>query len=187
MPCYAERDLMKIIAVVIASLVLAACQSAPKTNEPIEPAIPPDLQITLERGPCYGTCPIYKVTVDGHGQVYFAGKAYVAFPSWMTTITQAQLQRLLEAVESSNFFALQDSYAAQSTDLPSATTTITINGKSKRIWHYGLGCNPEYDEAPQALCDLENLIDEVTGTSAWVMGEPTATATPASTYPANLP
>jgi hypothetical protein len=178
---------MKIIAVIIVCAVLTACQSALTSPEPVKTPIPPDLEISLERGPCYGTCPIYKVTVDSRGQVYFVGKAYVAFPSWMTTITQAQLQHLIEGIEVSGFFALPDSYARMASDLPSATTTITMDGKSKQIWHYGLHCNPEYDGDPQALCDLEDLIDEVTGTKYWIEGEATITPTPIPTYPSYLP
>jgi len=177
---------MKIIAVIIICVALIACQSDLTSPEPVKTPIPPDLEISLERGPCYGTCPIYKVTVDNHGQVYFVGKRFVAFQSMMSTVSQEQLQRLIEAIESSNYFTLPESYARLATDLPSATTIITMNGKSKRIWHYGLHCNPEYDSAPQALCDLENLIDEVTGTRAWVIGEPTETVTSTPSYPASL-
>ncbi len=39
---------------------------------------PASLRITLERGPCFGECPIYKVEVRGDGSVFYKGEGFVA-------------------------------------------------------------------------------------------------------------
>ena len=36
------------------------------------------LRITLQRGPCFGTCPVYSVTLDSSGAVLFEGRRFVA-------------------------------------------------------------------------------------------------------------
>src|SRR5689334_11193571 len=36
-----------------------------------------DFTITLERGPCFGFCPVYSVTLDEEGNVTFDGERYI--------------------------------------------------------------------------------------------------------------
>jgi hypothetical protein len=48
------------------------------------------------------------------------------------------------------------------TDAPTEITSITVDGKTKRI--------TDYYGAPKKLYDLERKIDEVAGTSQWVDG-----------------
>ena len=176
---------MKIILGISLCWLLTACQVASAPDTP--PSILTDLKISLERGLCRGNCPVYTVTINNQGQAHFTGGPYVAVSNGTSQISQKQLEQLMAAVESSGFFAMQQSYEGM-IDAPPSVTAITSGRKTKRVFHLGNnGCNPKYDHAPQALCDLENLIDEVTGTRAWVMGKPTTTVTPASTSPANLP
>jgi hypothetical protein len=169
---------MKILLALIICCLVAACQSAPNTNAPAKPSIPPDLKISLERGPGFGTYRKYTVTIYSDGQVVFGKEERGTFHNTPFSVNQEQLQQLIEAIESSNFFALNvsDTFAF---DVPSAAITIVMNGQSKRIWHSGYSCNTSFSDAPQDLCDLEDLIDEVTG-AEWLQGGLLPTATPVS-------
>jgi hypothetical protein len=51
------------------------------------------------------------------------------------------------------------------TDLPSAYTSITIDGRSKRVEHYH-GCKGA--EILERLTGLENKIDETVNTKQWI-------------------
>jgi len=175
---------MKIILAISLCWMLAACQATPDSSTAGKLSIPADLAISLERGLCRGHCPVYTVTIDSQGQVHFTGGAYVVFSNGTSQISQEQLEKLMAAVEASGFFAMQHTYEGM-IDAPPSITTITVNDGTKRVFHLGNnGCNSQYDHAPQALCDLEDLIDEVTGTKYWIEGKAiTPAAIPTSTVP----
>lgn len=72
------------------------------------------------------------------------------------------MQELVNEFYRAGFFSLADRYEQQVTDLPSQTTSIAIDGKTKTVYRYGF--------EPQRLAELEDKIDEVAGTEKWVKG-----------------
>jgi hypothetical protein len=150
-------------------LGIGACISACHAQQPSMSTYP-DLVITMQRGPCFGTCPVYVLTIYGDGRVIYEGTFSVAVEGTQNARIEAeQIQALVTAFEDANFFGLRDNYAVPATDLPSVDISITINGRSKKIRHYGmLSCNGELDSAAQELCDLEHNIDAIVNSSQWV-------------------
>jgi hypothetical protein len=61
-----------------------------------------------------------------------------------------------------SFFSLHDRYPQQVTNLPSQTTSITIDGKTKAVYRHG--------SEPQRLAELEDKVDKILGTGKWVKG-----------------
>jgi hypothetical protein len=122
--------------------------------------IPDDLSsvvITLERTPCFGTCPAYRVTVHGDGEVTYEGEMFVEVTGTETyQIPEADVRELVSAFVSLNFFSLDDEYVSRATDLPSTTTSITLGDTTKTVFRYG--------EGPGTLVQLENRIDELAQT-----------------------
>jgi hypothetical protein len=79
-------------------------------------------------------------------------------------IAQDQVRRLARELERVDFFSLQDEYTDLSaTDMPSAITTLRLNGEMKTIVHY----HGDFS-APEKLTKLEDLIDEITDSTRWV-------------------
>jgi hypothetical protein len=150
----------------------AACggQQRPAPEANVEPVAGADA-ITLERGPCFGTCPVYTVTLAADGSVWFDGHRFVADSGVSTgRVPRARADSLFAELESAGYFALADSYRAgdaacrrYATDLPTVTTEVRRSGRVKRIVH-DRGCA----EAPQVLSELETRIDEVAGVRQWV-------------------
>ena len=155
--------------------LLGACAPAPRP--PAEPAAQPAPHaaardvITLERGPCFGTCPVYRVTLARSGAVQFEGRRFVADSGVSSgTVPAARVDSLFGELESSGYFELADSYRSgdavctrYATDLPTVITEVRLGGRTKRIEH-DRGCG----DAPGTLSDLENRIDEVAGVRKWV-------------------
>ncbi|MBW4658399.1 MAG: hypothetical protein KME15_06975 [Drouetiella hepatica Uher 2000/2452] len=128
-----------------------------------------DAVITLERTACFGTCPVYQLTVYGDGRVVYEGTAFVAVIGKRTAqISPEQVQQLVTAFETANFFSLENQYVAEATDLPGAWTSISSNGQSKRVWRYGSSDRPELNNAPRSLTELENQIDQIVNSQQWV-------------------
>ena len=79
---------MRHLVLATATLLTAACASAPVGAPPAAPtrptaaparAAPADLQsITYSTSPCFGTCPVYAVTVTRDGRGSWEGQEHVA-------------------------------------------------------------------------------------------------------------
>ena len=99
--------------------------------------------MTLERGPCFGTCPVYTVTFDRTGNVRFEGRRFVA-DSWRLERdgpARAGGQPLRRA-GAARYFDFADSYRSgdpacerYATDLPTVITEVRLGDRSKRIEH----------------------------------------------------
>jgi hypothetical protein len=152
-----------------AVLVVAACSR----REPAPAAAAPESgpAVTLERTPCFGTCPVYTVAIARGGEVTFTGKRYVADTGPATaTIPPERVDSLLAELEAAGYFGFADAYVMDSpacgmyaTDSPTVITSATRNGETKTIRH-DRGCSG----APPELSQLEQRIDEVAGTGRWV-------------------
>ena len=129
-------------------------------------------QITLERGACFGTCPIYKLAIKSDGTVTFEGQRFTKTIGAATgRISPSDFRALVSEFEKIDYFSLADSYSPGTkqcpqamTDMPSAITSISVKGKSKAVRHYH-GCSAE---ALAKLTALENKIDEVAGAQKWI-------------------
>jgi hypothetical protein len=165
---------------VTASAALAVACARPATPGPSaagpsgaaeQPTADSAVRIRLERGPCFGTCPVYSVTLDASGAVLFEGRRFVADTGVSTSrVPPARIDSLVAELIAGGYFDFTDRYAAgepgcerYATDLPSVITEVRAGGRSKRIEH-DHGCM----DAPQALTALEGRIDSVAGVASWL-------------------
>jgi hypothetical protein len=145
------------IVAVVAGGVIAACATAGVAQtsraEPIE--------ITIERTACFGTCPEYTVTLKDDGTVTYNGRQFVRVTGEHTwKIDPAAVRALASEMEAAGYFGLKDEYTALMTDHPTTRTSLTIGSRSKRI--------RDYISGPQTLKDIEQRIDEVSGSKKYV-------------------
>jgi hypothetical protein len=127
--------------------------------------------ISLERGPCFGTCPVYAVTISRTGEVRFEGRRFVADTGVSTgAIPAARAESLFTELDRAGYFELADAYrmgepgcGRYATDLPTIVTEARLGQRTKRVEH-DRGCA----DAPRALTVREGRIDEVAGTRRWI-------------------
>ncbi|MEO6058146.1 MAG: DUF6438 domain-containing protein [Gemmatimonadales bacterium] len=160
---------------IIGWLAAACARPAPPVPEtdagPSRNAAAADRSVSLERGPCFGTCPVYLVTVDGAGNVRFEGRRFVADTGISTgTVPRARLDSLFAEVDASGYFTLADRYGAgepgcerYATDLPTITTEVRLGDRVKRVEH-DRGCA----DVPEMLSALETRIDAVADVGRWI-------------------
>lgn len=116
-------------------------------------------EITLERTPCFGTCPVYSVTLRRDGTATYVGKNYVErMGTYKGTVRQ--FDRLAELLISRGYFGLKDKYAVNWTDMATVKTSVVMNGKRKTISNYG-------DAGPVELWGIEMAIDAVADQIKW--------------------
>ena len=126
--------------------------------------------VTLERTPCFGGCPVYRVSVTPGGLVSYQGKANVRHLGAATKqIPPERVRALLSELERAGYFSFATRYTPAeaacgryATDSPAAITYVRLGDRANRVEHdYGCG------SAPGALTVLERRIDEVLGSSQW--------------------
>ncbi len=128
------------------------------------------IEITLERTACFGSCPVYTVTIAGDGSVSYEGRWYVGVTGKQGAhIDPAAVRALVHGFEAIDFFSLRDSYRSvenadgsvtEVTDLPTTFVSLRLGDRVKRV--------EDYFGGPKALRDLEDRIDEVAGTRKWI-------------------
>lgn len=158
---------------ILALLLLApACTGRPAATRADSVAVPaPDAPlVTLERRPCFGSCPVYSVSLLGDGTVRFVGKEHVAHQGPATAaVPAAVVESLVSELTAGGYFEFADRYehaepacGLYATDSPSVITSVTMGGRTKEIRH-DYGCA----SAPAELGRLERRIDEVARTARW--------------------
>lgn len=167
--------------VVFFSLLFIAFSASAGAYEPMS------VIIRLERGPCYGRCPVYQITIYGDGTVRYDGQDHVRVMGAQTAvISTGTVKALADEIVKSGFFNLRDAYTeAQVTDAPFAIVYAAVGGRSKTVRHY-LGDR----SAPKLLETIETRIDEAAGVKRWTaMTAPSTTgqAAPAKAITAAAP
>jgi hypothetical protein len=150
---------------------LAACgPRAPRAPAP-ETAATPATVVALERGPCFGTCPVYRVTLSADGLVEFVGTRFVSrVGADSARIAPEAVDGLVRALEAGGFFALADAYVPDApacgryhTDAPTVSLSVQAPERAKTVRH-DHGCGG----APEELTRLEHLVDSVAGSTRWI-------------------
>jgi len=126
---------------------------------------------------CFGSCPVYSLTIYGNGKGVYEGKSSVKVKGVLKfNLTQGQLDELVKSFEAAHYFSFADYYSIPVTDMSLVMTSITFQGQSKKVGHYGWCLDYEKitipegepkDAAPQALCNLERKIDEIVNVRQW--------------------
>lgn len=138
-----------------------------------------DLMFTLKRNACYGTCPVYELTIDGEGNVAFQGMENTrTIGKAAGKISSHEVDRLIEEFNSAGFLELGDTYDQTTcpefaTDMSTVTVSLRQNGETKTVLH-NLGCSTKVDHKPfpPGLRELETKIDAAARSAQWVKGSP---------------
>ena len=113
---------------------------------------------------CFGVCPVYTLTIYGDGRVVYEGIRCVRIEGTITTtISEDKIKQLILEFHKIGYFSLKNSYEDRNaTDMPSAFTSLTIDGKTKTVRHY----HGDFS-APKKLTELENKIDQIVNPDQW--------------------
>jgi hypothetical protein len=168
------------------ALALAACWTgadAPPPpaapNRPPPPVAPIDLDISLERTACFGSCPSYTVTISGEGVVTWHGVANVReLGMRRAKLARGYIEALANAIDRARFFDLDESgndpgTCTQNGNLTSCSFSVrTCSDTSHAIVVVRRGGRVHRIDDPRCaegsmLARLEVLIDRVAGVERW--------------------
>ena len=169
------------------STPLAPCAAPAQSSTPAADLRTAD-SLALERTPCLGRCPVYRVVVARSGRVRlepginrgYPDYATVAAPVHFDSLAPADVQELLRMAESIRFDSLPPSILDSRalcdtayTDAPTAIVTIWLPTTVVRVSNYH-GCK----RSPQSLRHFEERIDEVTGAAERMRPRPSSPPSP---------
>ncbi|MFC1968631.1 DUF6438 domain-containing protein [Chloroflexota bacterium] len=156
-----KRRFLTVTILAILIISMPGCRES-QTPTPVNLK---DVAITLERTECFGTCPVYRLTVYGDGTVIYEGIRFVKVQGTIqTAISEDKIKQLVSEFQRIDYFSLKDSYEERNaTDMPSAFTSLTIDGDKKNVRHYHGDLS-----APKELTELENRIDEIVNSNQWI-------------------
>lgn len=126
------------------------------------------IRIELFRSACFGSCPIYTITVLGNGEVDYLGQMFVKECGKRSDlITEGQVTDILRELDRAHFFALEDRAFLRPPDVPGVSVTVSADGKTKRVWAVTYGAVPR-NGAWAAFARAASRIDEIVGSAKWI-------------------
>lgn len=115
----------------------------------------------IQRTPCFGTCPIYTMTIYQGGYVTFHGEKFVDMEGhYEGKSDKNKLEELIESAEEVGFFQLDREYDnPRVTDLPSTIITMAKGESFKTVINRYSG--------PPSLTDFQKKFDELIKQISW--------------------
>ena len=148
-----------MIRILVLGLLLASCAPAREPASATPVARVPE-SITYETGPCFGTCPVYRVSVGSDGAGTFTGVRFTAVTGDRAfRISPADYDALVALLAphlpdsgTATYQARQANCRNAPTDMPSVRVTRSIQMRSAKISgiYFYVGCgrdNPKVSEA----------------------------------------
>ena len=165
------------VAIVAAAFGAAGCTNTPAEIDQARTGTDLD-SIVLERGPCFGFCPRYRLVLEGSGRVRYrnADDRQVHADSVSPDAVAALVERAVEI----GFFGLPDRImddkalcSMVATDHPGVIVSIFSRASAKTVDHY-TGCHVPGSESPRVapaivrLIELEEQIDSTANVTRWL-------------------
>jgi TonB family protein len=98
-----------------------------KANIPID-------TIVVHKGPCFGPCPSYTITLDKDGGATYFGHYFVArLGKWKASLKKYQFTEIASLIYAIRFFTLRESYTNLATDQSSVTITVRAGNQTKLV------------------------------------------------------
>lgn len=130
-----------------AALLLAAGSGAPED------------WVELRRGPCFGNCPVYEVTLRADGTATYRGGDFAPRQGqWGGTVDPQRVERLLARLDSAGFWSMPRDRQLRIIDLPQTVLRARAGGREHAV-HTNL--------TPEELAPLHAAIDSVADGVVW--------------------
>lgn len=144
---------MRIMFAASASLLLAGCATMPAQTGGEGPIAVESDAIAYETGPCFGACPVFRVTVRPDGTGIFEGRQHTAVTGERAFTVSPEHYRALAAhleplrPETGSVRLSGEACRQVATDLPSAEVTWYSQIGSSQSLHFYYGCDMEKNKA----------------------------------------
>ncbi|MEL6658759.1 MAG: DUF6438 domain-containing protein [Bacteroidota bacterium] len=149
--------MLQLLILVAATFILLAATCRPLSTKDLDSLEP---RIEMFKGPCFGSCPVYKLKIYEGGVAAYEGQRFTNRIGLHTKLLDQNTYRdLINAFEESNFWSYQNIYKAQIPDLPTVTLTYHKDGETKSV--------KGKDGRPERLLELEEMLTAIADGGGW--------------------
>jgi len=158
-----------LLSLLVLVFIISACKTKKQNKTSNEAAttvvkedlVPANHLISMSKGACYGTCPVYTMNVHENGVVKFEGKQFCDKTGpHIAQLSSEQLAALKQEVGNINFETFLDKIESMIADLPGTELTFyRADASSKSIWWNMNG--------PEQLLNLSAILETYRGALDW--------------------
>jgi hypothetical protein len=146
-------------------------QEAPSTNtttnkgttKTVEPKVDNNLLVSLQRTPCFGQCPVFKIQLFNDGKVVYEGKAHCKRMGTYKAVASTELIKAIQQKANEiKYLSFEERYPkgeSMITDIPTTISYIKVGSDSKMVAN-------NYD-APKELVEFEHWLELQFETLKW--------------------
>lgn len=149
---------MKLPLVLLACLYLTTACETLLTGAQYKESVP---KIVINKGPCFGQCPVYTMTVYDNSWVKYEGERFTDKQGiHVKKLDRLRYEQLVQAFENAKLGQYQRVYPAQVPDLPTV----------RMIYYDDAGELQEVvgkDGRPEKVVELEELLDATATSGGW--------------------
>jgi hypothetical protein len=157
-----------LLPAVLGLAALVAIWHPTRSRPLLQPKDLKSVVIKLSRGPCRGSCPSYTITIHGDGNVEYVGERNARVKGSQTaTLSAEQLAQVLQRLDESHFFALEDRAFSWCFDTSSVAVTVSFDGRTKTVVSDG-GCTGAKSGAQTKFVRAATDIDKIVDSDQWV-------------------
>lgn len=157
-----------IITAAIGATILSAVWLPRRSHDSIPTSASRSATVGLSRGPCFGSCPVYTVTIHGDGNVEFDGKQSVKIHGKQTAqITDAQFAQVIGVLNRVRFSDLDDRAFSWCFDTPAVSIAVTTSGHEKRV-SSDVACTGAKAGMQAEFVRATDEIENIVSTDRWV-------------------
>jgi hypothetical protein len=161
------------LASAASALVAAAVVWSPARNIELSHSQNLDLAtVELSRGPCYGSCPAYTITVHADGQVRYVGlQGHSRTQTKKSgTIGKEKVAQILQVLDRVEFIALEGRAFTWAFDTPTIGVRTSVDGKTKQVASDAVFVGPPKGRQAQFV-KAAGEIDSILASSTWLKCE----------------
>jgi hypothetical protein len=168
----ARKSVWQWVLTAVALVVAGVVWSPARSIDLSHPRNFESVTVELSRGPCYGSCPAYTVTVHGDGQVQYVdqpGHSRIQTTK-SGTIAREKVLQILQALDHVEFMTLEGRAFFWAFDTPTVGVRTSVDGNTKQVAsdEYFVG----FPKGRQArFVEAANKIDAILASSAWLKCE----------------
>ena len=130
--------------------------------------------IEMEKGPCFGRCPVFKLTIYDNGLASYEGERFTdRLGTYVKNVPSNSYKQLLQSFKEANLWQYKDIYRGRVPDLQTVTIIYHEGAESKSI--------KGKDGRPTVVMDLEALLDKIANEEGWELKDK-----PKQDLPANV-
>lgn len=145
--------------------------SGTELSEPLPEAIPTELPadsliVYYDRGSCFGTCPVFTLSVYRSGLAVYEGRQFVdKMGRHSGTMAKKDINAILDKASAIGFFEMQRRYDnPMVSDLPG--TAVKLQNSEGQIWE--VYARYQY---PPSLSELYEILDKAIENTTWKSNE----------------